>query len=174
VFTGGELPVLVVEKAGVAGIIERATEAWGAWVIALSGFAGSGEMFKLSEMVKARGQALRIGYIGDWDPSGVVIDRAILSSLREDHGLDVELTRLAVTEEQIETLNLPMRPTKKKGNTHAKKFKGDSVELDAVSPVVLAALCTDFLSGFLNPDSLLRLRKAEERKRKAIIARIEK
>jgi hypothetical protein len=45
--------------------------------------------------------------------------------------------RIALTEEQIVRYNLPTRPTKREGNTHASNFDGDGVELDALPPQVL-------------------------------------
>jgi hypothetical protein len=81
----------------------------------------------------------------DRDPSGVTMARTVERELRgflpPDFPLTIEL--LAVTEQQIVDWHLPTRRTKREGNTHAKDFVGDSVELDALERASLMELATD-------------------------------
>ena len=79
-------------------------------------------------------------YFGDHDPSGVHIPQQVELDLREFvPKAEIHFQRVAVTPEQIEELNLPTRPTKK-SDTRSKKFKGESVELDAIEPAVLRTM----------------------------------
>jgi hypothetical protein len=58
---------------------------------------------------KAAGREVKIVYFGDFDPSGADIERFIGEALRS-FGVDVEVERVAVTEEQIQEHSLPSVP----------------------------------------------------------------
>src|SRR5262245_31514163 len=68
---------------------------------------------------------------GDRDPSGVLIPQTIERRLNEMcERFDCPepiIERVALTAEQIAEFNLPTRPTKRVGNSHANGFDGDSV-----------------------------------------------
>ena len=60
---------------------------------------------------------------------------------------DIEITfeRLAVTEEQIDSLALQTRPTKTTDSRSA-RFDGESVEVDAIPSSTLQAIVDDAIS----------------------------
>ena len=58
--------------------------------------------------------------MGDYDQAGVLIDKAIERRLREflvDWPGVLTFTRLAVNDDQIDTMGLPTRPPKASGHT---------------------------------------------------------
>ena len=75
------------------------------------------------------------------------------------------LERIALTEEQIEEFDLPTRPTKRQGNTHAASFEGDSVELDALPPHELRSMVRDCIERHISERELEGLRAAKESER---------
>jgi hypothetical protein len=82
------------------------------------------------------GKSKFIYLFGDHDPSGVLIPQTIETRLNQlcekfDCGAPY-FERAALTFQQIEEFELPTRPTKRIGNSHANAFEGDSVELDAL------------------------------------------
>jgi hypothetical protein len=84
---------------------------------------------------------------GDHDPTGVIIPQSLETRLNEfcdkyDCPLPI-IERIALTEAQIAEYRLPTRPTKRQGNTHALRFEGDSVELDALPSATLRDLVRD-------------------------------
>jgi hypothetical protein len=77
----------------------------------------------------------------------------------------VHFVRAAVTPEQIASLRLPSRPTKREGNRHAAGFVGDSVELDAIPPDTLRALVREAIERHVDPRQLQVTRAAESSER---------
>lgn len=75
------------------------------------------------------------------------------------------IQRIALTEQQILEHRPPTRPTKREGNTHALRFEGDSVELDALPSSVLRTLVTDCIERHINQTELAVLREAEASER---------
>ncbi len=111
---------------------------------------------------------------GDHDPSGVLIPRNIESRLTEMcELLDCPppiVVRAALTEEQIAEFDLPTRPTKRNGNTHARTFIGNSVELDALPPHVLRAMVRAVIEYHVSPEATAILRAAEASERELLRA----
>jgi hypothetical protein len=78
--------------------------------------------------------------------------------------------RVALTEAQIGDFDLPTRPTKRTGNSHANAFAGDSVELDALPPDVLRAMVRESIERHISAGQLAKLRVAEESERELLEA----
>jgi hypothetical protein len=70
-----------------------------------------------------------------------------------------------VTPKQISRWSLPTRPTKREGNTHARGFEGDSVELDAIPAASLRKLVRDCIEWHIDKHQLEILRAAEASER---------
>ena len=116
-------------------------------------------------------------HFGDHDPSGLWIKEQIERDLRrhlddiDDFDLDdFMFERVAVTPEQIAAWNLPTRPTKTTGNTHARNFVGDSVELDAIPIEQLHGLVREVIYRHIDFDQLRILRTTEASERELLIA----
>jgi hypothetical protein len=111
---------------------------------------------------------------GDHDPSGVLIPRAMERRLDEMCGRlgcpSPIVERVALTEDQIRQFRLPTRPTKRKGNTHAKGFDGDSVELDALPARELRSMVLRVIEQHISPAEVAILRESEESERELIRA----
>src|SRR5262249_17221194 len=77
------------------------------------------EIYRAAE----QGKQSYIYQFGDHDPSGVLIPQTIERRLNEMcERLDCPapiVERVALTEDQIEEFDLPTRPTKRRGNSHA-------------------------------------------------------
>jgi hypothetical protein len=109
------------------------------------------------------GRDIVILHFGDHDPSGCDAADKIEASLREfAPGIEIEFRRCAVTPEQIERWRLPTRPTKKT-DSRAKRWNGgESVELDAIDPNTLRALCNAHIESIIPEGWLATMRAAEE------------
>ena len=75
--------------------------------------------------------------------------------------------RVAVTERQIADWDLQSRPTKK-SDTRSKKFKGESVELDAIPPAELRQLAENIIESHVDQERFKVLQLAEEEERKGL------
>jgi hypothetical protein len=114
-------------------------------------------------------KATFIYQFGDWDPSGVLIPQSIerrLEEMCERLSCDPPVVeRVALTKQHIAEHNLPTRPTKRDGNSHANGFEGDSVELDALPPHTLRDMVREVIERHITPRMLNTLRVAEESER---------
>ena len=134
-----------------------------------------------------------IYYFGDFDPSGVDISRSTEKRLRqfidELYGdqleeMDIDsfirdlifggvqswfnFERVAVNHEQIESMGLPTRPTKK-SDSRSKNFGHDiSVEVDAIDPDTLRDMIRGCITPHIDQDELDRLRAIEAEERQSL------
>ena len=76
--------------------------------------------------------------------------------------------RAAVTVEQINGWDLPTRPTKDT-DTRARKFVGDSVELDAIPADDLRSLVREVIERHVDQHQLTVLRTVEAEERKVFM-----
>jgi hypothetical protein len=136
------------------------------------GFSSETFLYETAEDINDEGNDAVIYQLGDHDPSGVAAWEDIQRKLRAFVDSDIELTfeRIAVTPEQIVEMNLPTRPTKQ-SDTRAAKFKGDSVEVDAIPSPALRGLLRSAIESHIDPDAL-RLHEIAEQSEKEILARI--
>lgn len=133
------------------------------------GFASLSFLHSSAETIRLERRPTTIYHLGDFDPSGQQAARSIRDSLFDmSEREDLEFIQLAVLPDQIEEWELPSRPTKREGNTHAKNWRGDSVELDAIHPKVLIGMVADALYQHIPEAELEALRAAEASERNAL------
>jgi len=110
-------------------------------------------------------------YFGDYDPSGVDIERDLGDRLARYGAVDVEVKRIALTLDQIQKYNLPPFPAKSSDPRLAKFIADtggtDAVELDALEPNVLQDLIRDAIQSHIDKSLWdQRLRQINEEKEK--------
>ena len=140
------------EKDAISGILYREANTFGVKVFTCRGFASLSALYSAANTFKnavANGKKVFIYYFGDHDPSGLAIDRAAVASFRHDFGVEVELTRAAVTPIQIILHSLPTRPVKKT-DTRAGGWQGGCVEVDTMPPTVLKALVRNCITQHID------------------------
>jgi hypothetical protein len=163
------------EKEALAGVIEDAASEYDVPIIVSKGMPSITQLYGSAKEIARAAEAGKDTYIyqfGDHDPSGVLIPKTIerrLEELCDKLGCDPPIfERVALTEEQVAEFDLPTRPTKRKGNSHAKQFEGDSVELDALPPAELRSMVRDCIERHISADQLAKLRVAEESERELL------
>jgi hypothetical protein len=120
------------------------------------------EILEIQRAIKHDEKPTYIYHFGDHDPSGVLIDGQIERGLRRlAPDAEIHFCRLAVTPEQIEAWRLPTRPTKREGNSHAKGFDGQSVELDAIPAHQVRQLAREAISRHVDARALHAVQTAE-------------
>lgn len=158
-----------LEKEALAGVVVQATEHFDVPLMTARGFASLSFLHSSAETIKSESRPTTIYHLGDYDPSGQQAARSIRDALFDMSGReDLEFVQLAVLPEQIDEFNLPTRPTKREGNTHAKHWRGDSVELDAIHPKVLKGMVGAALYSHIPQAELQAIRAAEESERSAL------
>jgi hypothetical protein len=155
------------EKDALAGVIYEETAPWDVPLMVSKGFSSLTYAHDAAQDIRRLNKPTHIYYFGDHDPSGVLIDRAVERRLREfAPDADITFERVAVLPEQIEEWQLPTRPTKRgAGNTHARDFEGNSVEVDAIEPAQLRLLVRDYIEQHVDRRQyeILKVAEASER-----------
>jgi hypothetical protein len=154
------------EKDALAGVIKQETYPYQVPLMVSRGFSSLSYIYTVAEEIKRLNKPAYIYYFGDHDPSGLKIERAIRKNLREfASDVEIHFQRVSVLPEQIKTLNLPTRPTKKMKNPHAKGFKGPSVDLDAIPATTLRAMVRKCIERHIDQHALSVTRAAEASER---------
>lgn len=157
-----------LEKEALAGVLFDVTCEWDVPLMVCRGYPSLSFLHSAAETIGDQWKPVYLYYFGDYDPSGVDIYRSVIdgiSELTDTRGLTFE--RVAVTPEQIEDWDLPTRPTKKT-DTRSKGFVGQSVEVDAIDPEQLKAICRSCITQHIDEDELQRTQTAEEAERETL------
>ena len=121
-----------------------------------------------AEAIEDQGKPAFLYFFGDFDPSGMDIPRHVEEQLRALAPLaDIHFERMAVNPWQIEEWNLPTRPTKQ-SDVRARKFKGESVEVDAIEPERLLAMVERCITQHIDHEIHRRTLLIEEAERESL------
>ena len=156
------------ESDSIACVLGEATMGLDVPLMPARGFASSTFLHSAARMIRSKGKPSYIYYFGDYDPSGKAIAEDIEKKLKH-YGAAVVFEVVALTAEQVDVWNLPTRPVKRKGNTHAKRFKGSgSVELEALEPSLLLELTRSAVGLHIDQQALRRTERVEEEERETL------
>jgi hypothetical protein len=156
------------EKDALAGVLMTETEVYDVPLMIAKGYPSISFVHSAAQVIKAKDKPTHIYHFGDLDPSGVDAARDIEVKLRRyAPGAEIHFERPAVTRAQVEGWNLPTRPTKQT-DTRAKKFTGESVELDAIPAQKLRDLVRSCIERHVDQEQLKLLRIAEESERELL------
>lgn len=149
-------PEVWVEKDALVGVLEVACAPWHCPYFSCRGYASDSEVWAAGRRFKEydrTGQTPIIFHLGDHDPSGIDMTRDILDRLELFAGTKVEVRRLALTIDQVHEHNPPPNPAKATDSRYAdyqENFGGESWELDALSPTILAQLVADEMGTIID------------------------
>jgi hypothetical protein len=151
------------EKDALMGVFERISNELRVPFFSCRGYTSDSEVWgaaqrlasKADEEVDERRRDIVILHFGDHDPSGIDMTRDIRDRL-ELFGADgVDVRRLALNMKQVKQYNPPPNPAKETDSRFAgyrAKFGGQSWELDALEPTVLAALVRREISDLIDQE----------------------
>jgi hypothetical protein len=157
-----------IEKEALAGVVVDVTNEFDVPLMVTRGYPSLSFVQSAAEAMNARSQFTYVYYLGDHDPSGVDISRKLEEDLHEFTFGISEFERIAVTPAQIEAWQLPSRPTKTT-DTRAKRFRGESVELDAIPAPELRELVRGPIESHVDHHQLEVLRTAESEERRLLM-----
>jgi hypothetical protein len=105
-------------------------------------------------------------YFGDFDPSGVDIERDLTERLEKYKAGDFKVHRVALTHDQILEHQLPPMPVKKsdaRTPSFVAEYGSEAVELDALDPKMLQHMVADSVEDYINKEVWVkRLREIED------------
>jgi len=159
-----------LEKEALAGVLLEVTAEWDVPLMVTRGFASLSYLHGAAETIGRIDKPTYLYYFGDYDPSGVEIDRNIQRRLRQfvaPNDSLIHFERVAVTPAQIAEHALPTRPTKR--TSHGRGLHhGESVEVDALDPDDLRDLVHGRIAQHVDVDRLRVHLAAEESERKLL------
>lgn len=175
------LPVYVevwIEKDALAGVAAIETQPYDVPLMVARGFASESYLYSAAEQIVAAERPTYIYHFGDFDPSGVKAAKVIEKRLRSfAPDAEIHFERVAVTPEQIRSMRLPTRPTKRESasgrpNPHLRGFKGKAdVDLDAMPPLELRRLVRECIERHI-PQGHMETKRIAEKSEREIYSRI--
>ena len=161
------------ESRSIAGVIQHDCQELAVSLYPCGGFASVTLAWEAVDNITSQYETASwvIFYVGDYDPAGVLIDKAIEREIREHlekSGQDISLhfERVGITEQQIAEYDLPTKP-RKAGDKRALHVAA-TVEAEAMPASTLREILRDRIEDLLPPDALRVAKLAEEEGRKAI------
>jgi hypothetical protein len=155
-------PEVWIEKDALLGVIEKVCKQFDVPYFSCRGYTSQSEMWSAAKRLmrhRDRGQQPYIIHLGDHDPSGIDMSRDILSRVTlfmEHHFLDTAtVDRIALNMDQVEQYDPPPNPAKlsdSRASAYIAQYGGDSWELDALEPTVMAELIENTIVSLRDED----------------------
>ena len=149
-----------VEKDALVDIVGQACRPIDTPYFSCRGYTSQSEMWSAAQRFIRQNRIREncfIIHLGDHDPSGIDMTRDIQERL-EMFGANVEVKRVALTMDQVETYNPPPNPAKitdSRASKYIHLFGDESWELDALEPQMLNNLITNEVTA-LRDDAIYK------------------
>ena len=134
-----------IEKEALLGIISSVCRELDVGYFACKGFVSQSEMWSASQRLEKHEKPI-IVHLGDHDPSGIDMTRDIDDRHQTFLGPHVEVRRIALNMDQVNTYNPPPNPVKftdTRSDGYVQVHGNESWELDALEPKVMTDLIRD-------------------------------
>jgi len=155
------------EKDSIRNFVGKLAVKYRLGIQVLRGFASLSMYRRALERARKRGVTMVL-YIGDWDPSGLLIEQVAQGEM--DHEMGIKFVRLAITMEQIKRFRPPSRAVNIKDSRakeYIEKYGDRCWEVEAIRPRTLLKLIEKGLRENVPPEFLV---EAEARERAARVA----
>ena len=161
------------ESRSIASVLTDQCEELAVSLYPCGGFASLSFAHAAAEEHNGDGDTrpLIVLYVGDYDPAGVLIDRALERELRTHLRADIpmDFRRIAINKEQVKEYDLPTKP-RKEGDKRSQHIEY-TVEAEAMPAHVLRGILRDEVEALL-PQNALEVAKVAERSERAHLARM--
>lgn len=149
------------ESDSIAGVLFQETDRYNVPLMVSRGFSSRTYLHNAAQAIKNQSRPAYLYYIGDYDPSGVMIPEKIEAGLRAfAPDAEIAFRRLLVNPDQIEDWDLPTKPAKR--TTHAKSFRGGTVEAEAVPASLTRQILRQAIESHLDLREVEAMRVAEQ------------
>jgi hypothetical protein len=161
------------ESRSIAAVVEDLCGELAVSLYPCGGFASISVAHGAADYMNAvaleQGRRPLVLYIGDYDPAGVLIDRSLDQELRRHLKVDLEFRRIAITQQQIDELDLPTKP-RKVGERRAVHI-AETVEAEAMPVHILRDLLRREIERHL-PERALEIAKVVEEEERSGLLRM--
>lgn len=169
-------PEVWIEKDALVGVIEGVCTELDVPYFACRGYSSQSEQWRAAQRFLAyahEGQIPVVLHFGDHDPSGLDMTRDNRDRLETFCQGQIEVRRLALNMDQVETFAPPPNPTKlsdSRAMAYIARFGDDSWELDALDPPVIAGLIRDAIEELRDDDLWRKCEQQQEDDRDKLIS----
>jgi hypothetical protein len=159
---------IFIEKSALAEIIGRVADELGIAYTAVRGFSSGQVLKEAADRFREKAKDGRTGvllYVGDCDPSGVVMSEDIQRRLLR-FGSNAEVKRIALNINQVQQFGLPENPVKNTDTRSAAyigKYGNGCWEVDALEPRTLADIVRAGIMEYFDED--IRKANLDEKKK---------
>jgi hypothetical protein len=164
--------VVTCEAAGMVPQLERVAHPLGATVMSGGGFESTTDRQKFAAALAGHDRPTEVLDIGDHDPSGAhrfLAYQEDIKAFARELGGDVTFTRLAVTPRQIRRYDLPTAPKK---STDKRAFRGETCQVEALPPDVLADILRTAIEQRIDRRAYKRVLRQERAVRRDLMRRL--
>lgn len=177
-------PIVIVEKQALQSVFQNITDREGVELIVNRGYPSLTLMYELSqrlEDVQDREDMdveWKLIYFGDYDPSGIDIERHVGETLANDFNVEFDIYREAITRQQIADYNIPPAPAKTTDSRYermlAETGEAMQVELDAIEPLMLQDMIRRSIRQYYDNDATEQRNDLIERRREMMKGWVDK
>lgn len=175
-----EQPIVVrlfIEKQALAQVVNEVASGYQVPVTPGRGYNSFTQLkelaVKLEQDTAINGKPIKVLYFGDFDPSGIDIDKSLTKRLQSYCKADITVIRCALTEDDVTHLPSSPVPKKKLGDSRLPSYYakyGDNVwELDALPPTDLKSRVTQTISAEIHDGKSWAIAKKIEVENHAIV-----
>lgn len=164
---------LWVEKDALSGVLRKITSYYHINLMVNRGYSSCSAMHDGYErflQAEEGGKTSHILYLGDHDASGLDMIRDIKERL-EEFGIEINVTHIALTNQQIVEYNPPPNPAKMtdpRANWYIQKHGNESWEVDALKPEVLHQLVKENVENLIDMDLFTNILEKEKKDKKIL------
>ena len=157
--------LISLEKDALSRLVSQVANRYAVRTFPTRGYPSFSYVLRMAQYIRERlkGKKTIVLYLGDFDPSGVDIERDLAERLRRYGAGDFTVKRVALTREQIIKYQLPPMPVKR-SDARAPRFVAaygdEAVELDALDPNELKRILAEAIEEHIDME-LWRKRERE-------------
>ncbi len=156
--------VVSLEKDALSRLVSDVANQYSVRTFPTRGYPSFTYVQRMASYIRNRlkGKPTVVLYFGDFDPSGIDIERDLMERLGKYNAGDFKVVRVALKPDQIEKYSLPPMPVKKsdaRSPSFVASYGNESVELDALDPLVLKTLVASSIAAHIDLEAW---RKKEE------------
>ncbi|MBA7627270.1 hypothetical protein ES703_34732 [subsurface metagenome] len=158
------MPIIWLEKDALFTPITTIADRYRVKVYAARGYSSFTAVYEAAQEIDGA-MPTKVLQLTDFDPSGEDMVRDLEDRLTRYGAADFELTKIALTSDQVSTLGLPPMPAKKSDPRYerfAASYGDEVVELDALPPDELERIVSTAIEDLIDQDAW----DAEEEKAK--------
>jgi hypothetical protein len=156
-FNQPNMVVVFVEKQALQGLFMDVCEEKQVDLVVCKGYPSHSVLNDLAKRLRNYDDRnIKLIYCGDYDPSGLDIDRDVQDKLYNTFGIDFDFERNAITLDQIDEYDIPPAPAKdtdsRTAGMEARLGEAMQVELDAIDPPDLKRIVSEAIDKHFDQD----------------------